>query len=165
MKTSTSSVLTKRTDAVRLHRFQQKAEPPPTPPPPPAVELQLDLLWEKFIETGDQLFLLNNFRHIANGLTGICVHVGYSGAESAEPSGTGGGVAVRSPRTDIEILKLRVNQEATNVCRSVRLPSVRFEHCILWLVLSIRCSVIVLIGLLLREFLCLFRPMQVRLVR
>lgn len=73
--------------------------------------------------------------------------VGYSRAESAKPSGTGGGGGA---------LKLRVNQEATNVCRSVRLTSVRFEHCILWLVLSIRCSVSVLIGLLLREFLCLF---------
>lgn len=44
------------------------------------------------------------------------------------------------------------NLEATSVCRLVRLQSVCFEHCTLWLVISIRCSVIVLIGLLFREF-------------
>lgn len=91
------------------------------------------------------------------------MRVGYGGSGPARPSrsgGVGGGGGLRSPGSDIktlEIIKIQLhNQEATNMCRLVRLTSVCFEHCILWLVLSIRCSVIVLIGLLLREFLCLF---------
>lgn len=42
------------------------------------------------------------------------------------------------------------------MCHLVRLESVCFEHCILWLVISIRCSVIVIIGLLFRDFFVSF---------
>lgn len=160
MKTSTSSVLTKRTDAVRLHRFQQKAEPPH----PRSRAAAWPFVGKVHRNRGPTFFTQQLQTHCQRTYWDLCARRVQRGwicrAERDR-----GGVAVRSPRTDIEILKLRVNQEATKVCRSVRLPSVRFEHCILWLVLSIRCSVIVLIGLLLREFLCLFRPMQVRLVR